>query len=223
MHLQIDVTEHAGYTVLSPQGEIDFATARSSHCVERPTPPRPDTRLQRVTGDLQQRPSRGDRNTQIGPWTAFPTANRIGGDGADKKRAADFRGTPHNPWHAGNRGRRELDQEGCPASSGQQQRTGGHADRSYPPRTYQVGRAADPNLPAGEGQYKARKGPDGRHKVACPRAHARTVAIRGGVVRPPCAVGGPPPGGPGPSQGGRGLCMALLASVLFRRLRRIQS
>ena len=26
MHLQIDVTEHAGYTVLSPQGEIDFAT-----------------------------------------------------------------------------------------------------------------------------------------------------------------------------------------------------
>ena len=26
MHLDIDVTEHGGYTVLSPQGEIDFAT-----------------------------------------------------------------------------------------------------------------------------------------------------------------------------------------------------
>ena len=26
MHLQIDVTERDGYTVLSPQGEIDFAT-----------------------------------------------------------------------------------------------------------------------------------------------------------------------------------------------------
>ena len=26
MHLHIDVTEHDGYTVLSPQGEIDYAT-----------------------------------------------------------------------------------------------------------------------------------------------------------------------------------------------------
>src|ERR1700709_233912 len=26
MHLEIDVTDHAGYTVLTPRGEIDYAT-----------------------------------------------------------------------------------------------------------------------------------------------------------------------------------------------------